>query len=605
MICKQRSTGPLALLLLLLLVGHANADECTAADHAKAKQGSQIMLAAFNKYSAAKKSGNAASLCREYQNLLRTAGEAYPLFASMSKVCGLNAERTRPEGFKSYDPGNCGVVAASPGNPPPGGTVPPNPGGWQGTSDPADCARANSVERSSAAWGTMCAQGGKQQPQKASPGRTPPVAAAAPNPPAQPGIATPPAAPPIVASAPNPPPRQSSGASTAPPAAPLPAGPGYVLPGDATKHWMGTSVPTDCDNANKVEKSSAFWGYMCVPEKPGAMALDERKRPYTSPIKTQDLWTKATEACKDVLLEARRSCIRDFKVAVLLNEEPNVRKACTQEAQGRDSLITCVETIYLYGPKGLQHYLRDSLGGARVVETPMTEWHPDPKPLERVDLCPLGSGLQPGDPRDSFGAWTCQPLDRTGVDRGPSAAQATAPADASDPRQAFEQRVNRTAAIVVAAVADAGGANLMSAEDRKTCLDEAYAAVRSVYKGGWPAISEQCRGMADAAFAELAYYAREGFDTGNENLLSVLSSRNPKTGSSIGGNLGAPQPGMTNLTPYPQTAPPPAVDCAQAETDWKNAEGIRTLRVYEDHLARFPSCDFATLARARIAALKK
>jgi tetratricopeptide (TPR) repeat protein len=50
---------------------------------------------------------------------------------------------------------------------------------------------------------------------------------------------------------------------------------------------------------------------------------------------------------------------------------------------------------------------------------------------------------------------------------------------------------------------------------------------------------------------------------------------------------------------------PPAADCARAETHWKSADEIRTLAVYEDHLARFPTCDFAALARARIEALKK
>ena len=52
-------------------------------------------------------------------------------------------------------------------------------------------------------------------------------------------------------------------------------------------------------------------------------------------------------------------------------------------------------------------------------------------------------------------------------------------------------------------------------------------------------------------------------------------------------------------------ASPPAADCARAETHWKSAEEIRTLAVYEDHLARFPTCDFAALARARIEAQKK
>jgi tetratricopeptide (TPR) repeat protein len=57
-------------------------------------------------------------------------------------------------------------------------------------------------------------------------------------------------------------------------------------------------------------------------------------------------------------------------------------------------------------------------------------------------------------------------------------------------------------------------------------------------------------------------------------------------------------------TPSTATAAPSA-GCAGAETHWKSAEEIKTLAVYEDHLARFPNCSFATLARARIEALKK
>jgi tetratricopeptide (TPR) repeat protein len=46
-------------------------------------------------------------------------------------------------------------------------------------------------------------------------------------------------------------------------------------------------------------------------------------------------------------------------------------------------------------------------------------------------------------------------------------------------------------------------------------------------------------------------------------------------------------------------------DCANAGLHWKTAEDIKTLRLYEDHLARFPTCEFAEAARARIEALKK
>ena len=54
-----------------------------------------------------------------------------------------------------------------------------------------------------------------------------------------------------------------------------------------------------------------------------------------------------------------------------------------------------------------------------------------------------------------------------------------------------------------------------------------------------------------------------------------------------------------------QPASMPAANCAAAETHWKSAEQIKTLLVYEDHLARFANCDFAGLAAARIQSLKK
>jgi hypothetical protein len=53
------------------------------------------------------------------------------------------------------------------------------------------------------------------------------------------------------------------------------------------------------------------------------------------------------------------------------------------------------------------------------------------------------------------------------------------------------------------------------------------------------------------------------------------------------------------------TTPAVAADCSMAETHWKSVESIGTLTAYKDHLARFPSCVFSTLAAARIEALSK
>jgi hypothetical protein len=55
-------------------------------------------------------------------------------------------------------------------------------------------------------------------------------------------------------------------------------------------------------------------------------------------------------------------------------------------------------------------------------------------------------------------------------------------------------------------------------------------------------------------------------------------------------------------------APAPAATsggegCALAAMHWSSAESIGTREAYKDHLARFPTCTFATLAAARIAAI--
>jgi uncharacterized caspase-like protein len=53
-------------------------------------------------------------------------------------------------------------------------------------------------------------------------------------------------------------------------------------------------------------------------------------------------------------------------------------------------------------------------------------------------------------------------------------------------------------------------------------------------------------------------------------------------------------------------SPPAPVDpCAAAADHWKSAESIGTLATFQDHLARFPACAFAELAKARVDALKK
>ena len=73
--------------------------------------------------------------------------------------------------------------------------------------------------------------------------------------------------------------------------------------------------------------------------------------------------------------------------------------------------------------------------------------------------------------------------------------------------------------------------------------------------------------------------------------------------------VAVPRPQVAVAPPpvQPAPAPPPAPradPCAAAAEHWRSAELIGTLATLEDHLARFPSCAFAGLARVRVQALK-
>ena len=62
--------------------------------------------------------------------------------------------------------------------------------------------------------------------------------------------------------------------------------------------------------------------------------------------------------------------------------------------------------------------------------------------------------------------------------------------------------------------------------------------------------------------------------------------------------------GKLQITVAPASPSAPADPCATAESHWKSAEAIGTVEAYQDHLARFPQCTFAELAKARIENLK-
>lgn len=77
----------------------------------------------------------------------------------------------------------------------------------------------------------------------------------------------------------------------------------------------------------------------------------------------------------------------------------------------------------------------------------------------------------------------------------------------------------------------------------------------------------------------------------------------PELSLSIVGKFYLNGPVSITVTAPAQAAP--GDPCSSAETHWKAAEAIGTAAAYEDHLARFPACTFASLAKARIDGLKQ
>lgn len=79
----------------------------------------------------------------------------------------------------------------------------------------------------------------------------------------------------------------------------------------------------------------------------------------------------------------------------------------------------------------------------------------------------------------------------------------------------------------------------------------------------------------------------------------------PELSLSIIGKFYLNGPVAVTVAPVAPQAAPKADPCASAEAHWKAADGIGTPGAFEDHLARFPNCSFAGLAKARIDGLKQ
>jgi hypothetical protein len=375
----------------------------------------------------------------------------------------------------------------------------------------------------------------------------------------------------------GPSPRDDSAASGSPPAGSASpadqANAGSSGPSAPGKHWMGTSDPTDCANANSVERSSAYWGYMCVPDANGLggdqaanAAAEAAKKAnltprYQSPISPRDLNRRAMAACQGLPLDDTiRLCLRDTKVALVLANDANVRAACAG-VQNRDAQACCADAVYLYGPQA--SWQRKCVQYAKTGRLPsnLPSWVENLQPLKPGEarqgdlsqpadktgpdkVCGPGQGLKPLQARDGgFGATSCQPLGTIYIaadkpDGGASAGNA--PPDPDKVTQ-FEQNAQALAEMVAQSVAQREGAQLSDA-DRARCTDVATAAVYSLIKGGTVVVPADCTAIVGAARAEFAYnYAYNKIwtgDPGTQELMTALAMRTPNPGSPRGAQIG-------------------------------------------------------------------
>jgi hypothetical protein len=451
-----------------------------------------------------------------------------------------------------------------------------------------------------------------QSPAEPAPQITSPPAAS----PSNPRVAA--ALGPVVSQNQNPP-RSSSGASGAPPerqSEGVPAECAYAS--DVVLCWRYVDERRQrqnsdyCASANKVEKSSAYWGIMCVPETPEQAAQRNPERYYNkSPVSPNDLSKRADAACplgERMNLRQQQQCVDNFKTDTVLREEPAVRAECAAIAD-RDRRAACAYVVYSYGPgsnENLKLVMRVMLGGRDP--NPGTPWRPEPTPQEAVDGCPLGQGMLPTP--DAFGAWSCQPLAQQ-MDWAKLGLQ---PADQA---QEFEDRVNDIAALAATAAVKSADPRL-PAPDRETCKKEASAAARALFKGGASPISPMCQDMVLAALHEVPFIAAgpvRRYNPGVDEVLNgYLTQRDAKSGGTLGGKLSPGLPGMVGLQPLGSTPQPPAAapaaatsatSCAEAEQHWKSADSFGLIAAYQDHIERFPNCAFATLAKLKIEQIKK
>lgn len=358
----------------------------------------------------------------------------------------------------------------------------------------------------------------------------------------------------------------ATAAAVAPSAPVAPAGPvaaaasasAAPAAADAVRRmWDGTREK--CDTANQLERATAGWYVMCVQP-----VLPKRQetgyRPNPDPLELQK---QARQACGSYSRDTQR-CFSEFKLKVILEQNPGMRAACEKSvgqrgrlrqqlrdrlgmgaADNHQAILECVDNAYLYGDldasaKTPRNSLREELRN-RLYGSPDDTKGADgagPKSIVCSDTercCKAGFGMKPTP--GAFGAWSCQPLGLLALNATQRRLDGKGEAEYIDD---VEERVGDIVTNAVAAAVDAFGA-AMSQSDRDACAAASLAATRSVLKGGAPRMSEQCRAMAEAARSFLALYANVHLDHSSDAMEELLAGFRVE--------LGRPLPGMTGLLP--------------------------------------------------------
>ena len=105
---------------------------------------------------------------------------------------------------------------------------------------------------------------------------------------------------------------------------------------DLPKYWDGIDYSDYCANANSVERGSALYGYLCIPDPLAYASQDQDNyQPFPDP---KDLDRKVSQICELSYSRDTRQCFFENKLRIVLDNNPDVRDACAEKLGAGSSL---------------------------------------------------------------------------------------------------------------------------------------------------------------------------------------------------------------------------------------------------------------------------